>query len=282
MKPRLNIAAYGNALILFAFAAYFFMIPAGIIINDLRDPGLSTGETPRFAFRWHRSLSARYESWARGRVASGRATELSLNNISGTEWPLFSTVFYLWATDSLQKAWEEDPSLAPEMPKEYARGAIEAAGALVADPNQAAWVKTYWGEDYLHQQDLFYRMLLINGLTSYQDLTGKDTYQLLLQDQVETLSQEIDESPYGLLDDYPGQCYPIDLLPAIAGIRRADAVLGTDHSAFVSRALRAFEGARLDPATGLPTYIADSSTGQGFGSARGVALSFMLAQAPDL
>jgi hypothetical protein len=84
------------------------------------------------------------------------------------------------------------------------------------------------------------------------------------------------------LDDYPGQCYPIDILPAIAAIRRADAVLGTDHSVFAQRAIRAFQDSRLDPATGLPTYIADPDTGQGIGSSRGVGISFMLIWAPEL
>ncbi len=65
-------------------------------------------------------------------------------------------------------------------------------------------------------------------------------------------------------------------------IRRADEVLGTDHSAFAGRALRAFEGTRLDPRTQLPAYVADSKTGQGYGSARGVGISFMLTWAPEL
>ena len=52
---------------------------------------------------------------------------MSIYDISGTEWPIFGTVFYLWATESLQEAWEKDPALARVAPKEYARGAIEAA-----------------------------------------------------------------------------------------------------------------------------------------------------------
>jgi hypothetical protein len=282
MHPPLRLLVYGNALLFIALVTYFFIMPIGLVAQALNDPGLRTGQTPRFAFHWHQSLSKQFEPWARGRVASGRATELSTHNISGTEWPVFSSVFYLWTTEALQDAWEENPALAPESPAQSARGAIEAAAALVADPNHATWVKNHWGDDYLHHQNLFYRMLLISGLTSYQKLLGDDTYEALLQDQVETLAREMDESPFGLLDDYPGECYPIDILPAIAAIRRADAVLGTDHTAFVNRALRAFEGDRLDPATQLPAYVADSKTGLGHGSARGVGLSFMLIWAPEL
>jgi hypothetical protein len=152
----------------------------------------------------------------------------------------------------------------------------------VADPNHAAWVKTYWGDGYLQDENLFYRMLLVSGLTSYQKLLGDKTYQVLLSDQVEGLATEIDKSPFGLLDDYPGSCYPVDVLPAIAAIRKADAVLGTDHAVFAKRAVRAFEGTRLDPETRLPSYLADSKTGTGLSSARGVGLSFMLIWAPEL
>ncbi len=125
-------------------------------------------------------------------------------------------------------------------------------------------------------------MLLISGLTSYQRLLGEDTYEAALREQVESLADEIDASPYGLLDDYPGECYPIDILPAIAAIQRADAVLGTDHSAFVTRALRAFVDTRQDPSTGLPAYRCDTFTGEGLGSARGVGISYMLIWAPEL
>ena len=282
MSKPLRVLVYGNTLVVGIVAIYFFVAPACLIVQALSDPGLRTGQIPRFAFRWHHSLSERLEPWARNRVASGRATQLSSTDIAGTEWPLFSSVFYLWATEALQEAWEKDPSLARVMPAEDARGALEAVAALVADPNHATWVKAYWGDGYLRHENLFYRMLLISGLTCYQKLSGVKAYQPLLASQVEALASEIDNSPFGLLDDYPAQCYPVDVLPAIASIRKADTVLGTDHSAFAARAVRAFEGTRLDPETRLPAYLADSKTGWGLGSARGVGLSFMLVWAPEL
>ncbi len=261
---------------------YALLIPAAMLICDLRDPGLYRDEIPRCAFRWHQALSPKYEKWARGRVESGTATRLTTENISGTEWPVFGSVFYLWATEALQQAFHENPTLAPSPPRVYARGAIEAAAALVADPNHANWVKDHWGDAYLQKENLFYRMLLISGLTSYQKLTGRTHYEALLRSQVESLARELDESPYGLLDDYPGQCYPVDILSAIAAIRRADVVLGTDHTEFAARAIRGFRETRLDENTGLPAYMVDSRTGRAKDSARGVGLSFMLIWAPEL
>ncbi len=215
-------------------------------------------------------------------MKSGKAARLSTAEVSATEWPMFGSVYFLWATEALQEAWTEDPSLASVEPRRTADQAIEAAVDLIADPNHAAWVKKHWGQNYLERENLFYRMLLISGLTSYQELTGQTRYQSLLVNQVNSLAKEIDTSPHGLLDDYPGECYPIDVLPAIAAVRRADPVLGTDHAAFVARALRAFEGAALDPNTGLPAYEVSSKTGQSVGSAHGVGVSYMLIWAPFL
>jgi hypothetical protein len=274
------ICHYGNVIILLFLSLYFLIIPFCIMIYYLADPRLKDDRIPRIAFNVHRSISPEYENWARRRVASGRAKKLSLYDIAGTEWPVFGSVFYLWATESLQQAWEQDEHRTSPAPKVYAAGAIEAAVQLVADPNHAAWVRQHWGHDYLHRENVFYRMLLISALTSYQKLLGDEKYMSLLQDQVDTLSSELDRSPYGLLDDYPGQCYPSDVLAAVAAIRRADRVLGTDHSDFVNHSVRAFKGTFVD-STGLPPYAADSATGA-VGKARGCSSQWTTLWAPQL
>jgi len=282
MKKQLTLCVNINAAIMILLSAYALLIPAGMLVHSLRDPCLYSGSQLRCAFRWHRTLSRRYEKWARRRVESGAATTLTTKDITGTEWPVFGSVFYLWTTEVLQEVHYMNPTLASSSPRSYARGAISAAAALIADPNHATWVREHWGDDYLTKENLFYRMLLISGLTSYQKLLGDRKYEDLLRSQVESLASELDESPYGLLDDYPGQCYPVDVLPTIAAIRRADAILGTNHSEFAARAIRGFEGTRLDDHTGLPAYLVDSKTGQAKDSARGVGLSFMLIWAPEL
>lgn len=277
-----TICAYGVTGLSLFFAVYFFLIPFAIIVYDLQDPGLKTGEMPQLTYRWHRRLTKQFEPWAKERIELKKGEGLSVHDISGTEWPIFTAVYYLWATEALQDAWEKDPSLAAEMPADYAHGAIEAAAQLVADPNHATWVKKHWGDDYLHQENLFYRMLLISGLTSYQKLQNDSKYEGLLIDQVDSLTAELEASPHGLLDDYPGQCYPIDILPAIAVIQRSETILGQTDSGFVTRSLRGFSDSRLDPETRLPAYIANSRTGAGYGPARGVGISYMLIWAPEL
>jgi len=103
----------------------------------------------------------------------GEAAKLDKRLVAATEWPLFGSVFYLWSVESLQAAWERDRSLAITAPAEYARSAIQAAAALVIDPHHAAWVKKHWGDDYLHRENVFYRMLVIAALTSEAQLLGE-------------------------------------------------------------------------------------------------------------
>lgn len=272
-------AKHANLVIACTIAAWFFFIPGFIVIRTLCDPALRSDAIPRAARRLFRVLTPRYERWANARTGSGAATGLSLNEIAGTEWPLFGSVFYLWAVEELQTDWDRTPGATGPSPRDVARGAIEAAAELVIDPEHASWVKQHWGEDYLHRENVFYRMLIISALTSHHNLTGDPRHLAMLRDQVESLADELDRSPLGILNDYPNECYPTDVMMAIASIRRADAALGTDHAAFAARAIRGFEGKLLDE-LGLPPYNADLFTGKALDGSRGCGISYACMSAP--
>ncbi len=253
-----------------------------IVLRDLQDPGIRSGAIPQSAWRLHRNLTPKFGRWAEERVGSLRGTQLATQDISGTEWPLFGAVFYLWATESLQDAWDKDPHQAPVAPGIYAKATIEAVARLVVDPKQAGWVQKHWGPDYLKKENLFYRMLCISGLTSHARLSAETRYLPMLREQVESLSAELEASPHGLLNDYPGECYPGDVMTAIAAINRADKVLGTDHSAFVARSLRAFQGEAAEESTGLVPYLATARDGKSVGGSRGCGNSYISVAAPEL
>jgi hypothetical protein len=257
------------------------LLPVVLVVHDLADPNLRLPAIPQSAWRLHRTLTPKFERWAKERLRSSRATQLSTRDISGTEWPLFGSVFYLWATESLQSAWETNQQRSGVAPREYAKEAVVTAARLVMDPQQASWVKTHWGTNYLKTENVFYRMLVISALTSHARLTEDTQYLPLLKDQVESLSAELDASRHGLLDDYPGECYPGDVVTAIAMIRKADRVLGTDHSDFARRALRGFQNQALDP-HGLVPYAADAVAGGPIGPSRGCGNSYVSLFSPEI
>jgi hypothetical protein len=160
--------------------------------------------------------------------------------------------------------------------------AIEAAAALVADPIHHTWVRQHWGTDYLHTQNVFFRSLLIAAFTSYERLTGNGRYHDMLVDQAKTLAEELDASPHGVLQDYPEECYPIDVLAAIGWIADSDSVTGLDHTAFLLRARRGFEGAMADPRGLPPFFVEDYRTGRTDEPSRGTGNSWIFIFAPRL
>lgn len=279
-QQGIAVCHYTNLGILGFAALFFFLLPGIRVITDLCDANIRGPGIPRSAWGLHQALSPKYERWATQRLNSARATELTTDNIAGTEWPLFGSVFYLWATESLQDAWAKE-HVGVAAPNVYAKGAIEAATRLVIDPRQANWVKIHWGTNYLRKENVFYRMLVISALTSHARLTGDQQYIPMLRDQVESFSAELDASPHGLLNDYPFECYPGDVLTAIAAIRHADTVLGSDHSSFVRRALRGFQGGALDP-RGLVPYNASAERGKPSGPSRGCGNSYVSLFAPAM
>src|SRR5512133_2214022 len=70
-------------------------------------------------------------------------------------------------------------------------------------------------------------------------------------------------------------------MAAVMCIKRADSVLGTDHSKFVAKALRGFTGARATRHQ-LPPYSASSGNGSPTSPARGCANSYVCLTAPEL
>lgn len=113
-----------NAAVRVGVALLFLLIPVALVVRELGDPNLRSPRIPQSAWRLHRTLTPKFDRWASKRLESSRAAQLSTSDISGTEWPLFGSVFYLWATESLQDTWETNHHLASVAPKEYARQAI--------------------------------------------------------------------------------------------------------------------------------------------------------------
>jgi hypothetical protein len=278
IRAALSAVLWSLAL---GLTGYFFFLPGLSVVRDLRDPAMSQPGIPRRAIDLHQDLTPRFEEWARERVASGRAAGAPLHDVPTTEWPIFTAVFYLMATEELQAAAERGEISEDEAPMRYAAPAVEAARDLIVDPVHHTWVRTHWGDDYLHRENVFFRSLLIAGLTSHEALTHDGSSLPMLRDQVETLASDLDRSELGVLDDYPGECYPIDVLASVAFIRRADAVLGTDHSAFVERSKRAFTENTAD-ALGLVRFRVDLPSGAEVQPSRGIGNSWILIFAPEL
>lgn len=178
-------------------------------------------------------------------------------------------MFFLVTAEELQGRGEIDAT------QGTAREAVEKAAQIVASPVTATWVRTKWGEHYLEKENVFYRMLLILGLSSYERITGATQYHALLSHQQNALAAELAAAKWHLRDDYPNECYPADMLWAVAAIQRAARLDNARHDALARSLIRTFDGP-LKAAEGLPAFQAESRSGQILQGARGCANSGIL------
>lgn len=193
----------------------------------------------------------------------------------------FGSVYYLLAAEEMQKILAHRSDLVANRTKTALVRASEAAVRIVADPRIGTWVQQEWGDSYRSKENVFYRMLLIMGLSSYDIIVKNTRYRDILFAQSDSLAKELSDAPFHVMDDYPGECYPNDVLWAVAAIQRADRITGADHFALKSQLMRVLDTVALTK-EGLPAYAIDSKTGLPASPARGCANSGILVFAPEL
>ncbi|MCL2105097.1 MAG: hypothetical protein FWH21_08630, partial [Kiritimatiellaeota bacterium] len=217
---------------------------------------------------WFRSLAGRYERWAGHYLDKRIAVTLHDSDVAGTEWPMFGSVFFLVTAEELQRQGLLDAR------QGEIRRAVEKAREIVVSPDTATWVKTKWGDDYLVRKNLFYRMLLIMGTAAYEEITGDLRCRELMSQQRESLALEMMAAPFHLLDDYPGECWPVDNVLALAALQRAAIREETNHNELVRAVIATLDGALS--VSGLPPCKVDAMTGQVLEGPRGCGISGLM------
>lgn len=259
-----------------ALSLALLVYPAVVIAALMLDPALrSTGES-RWLPRAFASASRRYAAWAKTYLETDYAKTLHHDDVAATEWPMFGSVFLLVTADDLQSRGRVDAT------KGAIREAVDRAAAIVASPTTATWVRTKWGDDaYLSTENVFYRMLLILGLSSYESITGDAKHHDLMSRQRIALADELAAAPFHVLDDYPGECYPTDVLWAVAAIQRAAKLDDANHDDLAAALMASLDGPLRDE-HGLPAFFVDSRRGRTIQSARGCGNSGILSFAAEL
>jgi hypothetical protein len=261
--------------VVFAFAAYFFFYPAYATLSTALSSQVRAAARPPGYVEAFRATSSRYRDWAKHYLASRRAAEVAHDDVAATEWPIFGSVFFLLATEQLleEGALKADDST---------RDGLRLAAEVVAHPATATWVRAKWGERYLESENVFYRMLLLLGLSSYRDSSGDDRYDWLLRSQTEALRKELLARPLHLADDYPGECYPTDVLWAVAALGRSGDATGEPQLKQLTQGLlHTLNHASTTP-VGLPAFRVDAHTGAPQQPARGSGNSGILVMAAAL
>jgi len=256
-------------------ALMFLIYPALTICAYMLDGQLSRTGQSRWTAGWFRSAAGRFVDWADWYLTTSHAGSIHHDDIPATEWPMFAATFVLVTAEDLHAQGQIDAT------QGIVREAVEKAAAIVASPVTATWVKTKWGDRYMEKENVFYRMLLILGLSSYERITGDIKYRDMMSRQRTTLAEELSQAKHHLSDDYPGECYPADMLWAVAAIQRAAKLENTQHDELAASLMAAFDGPVKAP-EGLPAFQADSRSGHILQNARGCGNSGILLFAAEL
>jgi hypothetical protein len=261
--------------VVIALALMLLIYPAVTICMVVTDSQLNQTGQCRLAPMWFESAAGRFLSWANTYLDTNYAQSLHHDDIPATEWPMFGAVFFLVTAEDLQSQGKIDAT------QGTVREAVEKAAQIVASPVTATWVKTKWGNGYLEKENVFYRMLLILGLSSYERITGDTQYHVMMSRQRVTLAEELAEANLHLRDDYPSECYPADMLWAVAAIQRAARLENPRHDELAKSLIATFDGP-MKAAEGLPAFQADSRSGRILQGARGCGNSGILPFAAEL
>ena len=263
------------AMAMIVLSLCFFIYPAVTISYLLLDRSLKNEGQSRLVPHWFDGVSRQYNRWAGGYLASGYAAKQAHEDVAATEWPMFGSVFFLVTAQDLQARGLVD------VDRGVVREAVEKAAAIVASPVTATWVTQKWGASYLERDNVFYRMLLILGLSSYEKITGNPAYHSLMSGQRIQLARELSEAKFHVKDDYPAECYPSDVLWAVAAIQRAARLDHSSHDELAAQLMAVLDGP-LRAAEGLPAFQVDSVSGWLRQGARGCGNSGILLFAPEL
>jgi hypothetical protein len=264
-----------SAVVLFVAWA-FFLYPAAVTFRVATDPELrATGQT-RLLRGWFEDAARRYDNWATHYLRSHRGQSVSERDVAGTEWPIFGSAFLLLIAEELFANGQNAEPMKPAVAE-----AVKKAAQVIADPATGSWVRRKWGEDYLKRENVFYRMLLLMGFAAYERLTADRQYHALMADQMRSLAEELQQAPFHLRDDYPGECYPSDVLWAVAALQRAGRLEGVRHDALAAGIVSVMNGPLRTP-QGVPAFQANSRSGDVLQGARGCNTSGLLNMAAEL
>jgi hypothetical protein len=273
VRVKLVLRLIGTvAVILTAFCLGFF--PAVTTARVAFSSSMRQHGRIDFLASWFRATQRRHDRWMQDYGKTQRAASIASGDVAATEWPMFGSAFFILSAEGLLESGEI--ALTDDL-----RKTLRDTALLIANPTTGTWVQRKWGSTYLEKEDVFYRMLLILGLGTYQKVTGDRQFAPTVLDQARGLSRELETAPYHLLDDYPGECYPTDVLWAALAITRVTE-LPKGEREHLAQSVTTALAERFSDAQGLPAMRVDSRTGQILQAARGCSTSGILCFAYEL
>ena len=212
-----------------------------------------------------------------------KAAELARMRARNAEWDFMGRSFFVW---SLAEMCLREPEHAPrylavmdEIIDETLRLEREHGQTVFLLPyaNARPWVVKPG------------RSLFVDGeialmLGARCAVADRADYRASLTERVGDIVARLRASKVGLIESYPNECWMFDHAIALAALRVADHVTGSDHREFSRGWLEATKRRWIDPKTGLllSSFSTDGDIGDGpEGSTAWVTLHFLRLVDPD-
>ena len=195
-----------------------------------------------------RMLAARHlELWTDPTL---RKHELERMRASNAEWDFMGRSFLVWSLANMSLREPQTKQLHLETMDRI----IEETLRLERERGMYVFLMSYAHADsYVVQPP---RSLFIDGeialmLGARRLLEEKSEYKALLTGRVVAISEGLRANPQMALESYPNECWTFDHCIALAAIRLADHLDGTDHSALIGEWISMAKQKLVHPQSGL-------------------------------
>jgi len=175
-------------------------------------------------------LAARHlQLWTEPALREG---ELRRMRASNAEWDFMGRTFLVW---SLANMGLRDP-VSKDMYLKTMDQIIDETVRLEKQEGMYFFLMPYAkARPYVAQppHSLFLDGEIAMMLASRRLLDERPDYKPLLTERVNAIAERFKQSPHLVLESYPDECWMFDHVVALAAIRMADTLDGSDHSALV-------------------------------------------------
>ncbi len=179
-----------------------------------------------------------------------REREIGRMRLSNAEWDFMARSFLAW---SLANVGLRDPARKKDCLAVMDR-ILDETMRLEREKGWRFFLMPYANDrPYVAQPEgsLFVDSEIALMLGLRRLLEEREDYRAPLAGRVRLMVERMEKSEFLVAESYPDECWMFDHLIALAAVRVADALDGTDHSAFLARWLSNAKRRFVDPKTGL-------------------------------
>jgi len=195
-----------------------------------------------------RQLAARHlQLWTEPAL---REQELQRMRASNAEWDFMGRSFLVW---SLANMGLRDPG-SKALYLRTMDGIIDETLRLEKEEGMCFFLMSYAkGQPYVMQPE---RSLFLDGeialmLAARRMVEEKLEYQELLTERVNVITVRLLRSPHLVLESYPDECWMFDHCVALAAVRMADCLDGSDHAELIRDWIAMAKQKLVHPESGL-------------------------------